>query len=129
MYAQLGQCIAPCTGNISSEEYKSLIGDVLSFLHGSFGDVKRSLEEKMMFASENLLDWEYRGVLFGGVYGKGRETLGLKGQCLHSKAIEFTHPRTNDRLKFESDLPDYFKETIKKISHKTASHREKPVLN
>ncbi len=55
MYAQLGQCVAPCTGRLSSEEYKSLIGDVLSFLRGSFGDVKRSLEEKMLYASENLL--------------------------------------------------------------------------
>ncbi len=49
------------------------------------------------------------------VYGKGRENLNLKGQCLHSKIIEFTHPRTGERLKFESDLPDYFKETIEKI--------------
>jgi len=55
MYAQLGQCVAPCTGRLSSEEYKSIIGDVLAFLRGSFGDVKRSLEEKMSFASENLL--------------------------------------------------------------------------
>lgn len=55
-------------------------------------------------------------VVGDGVYGKGREMLGLKGQCLHSKAIEFTHPRTNERLKFESDLPDYFKETLEKIN-------------
>jgi len=49
------------------------------------------------------------------VYGKGREGFNLKGQCLHSKEIEFTHPRTNERLRFESRLPDYFKETLEKI--------------
>lgn len=55
-------------------------------------------------------------VVGDAVYGKGRETLGLKGQCLHSKIIEFTHPRTKKRLRFESDLPEYFKETVDKIN-------------
>lgn len=52
------------------------------------------------------------------VYGKGRDTLGLVGQCLHSKAIEFTHPRTNERVRFESELPEYFEKTINKIKNR-----------
>lgn len=55
IYSQLGQCVAPCTGKLSPEEYREIISDVLSFLRGSFRDVKKSLEEKMNFASENLL--------------------------------------------------------------------------
>ncbi|MDD6266027.1 MAG: excinuclease ABC subunit UvrC [Clostridia bacterium] len=55
IYSQIGQCIAPCTGNVTKEEYSSLVNDVLSFLRGSFSDVKKSLEEKMIFASENLM--------------------------------------------------------------------------
>ena len=52
------------------------------------------------------------------VYGKGRDTLGLTGQCLHSKSIEFTHPRTNERMKFDSDLPEYFEEALNKIKNR-----------
>ncbi len=49
------------------------------------------------------------------VYGKGRNTMGLNNQCLHSKCIEFTHPRTGERLKFESELPEYFIKLLEKI--------------
>ena len=55
IYAQIGQCCAPCTGNISSAEYKERFSDVLSFLRGSYNEVKRSLTEQMMYASENLM--------------------------------------------------------------------------
>ena len=43
------------------------------------------------------------------------ENFGLSGQCLHAKAIGFVHPRTGEHLYFESELPDYFKNVIKKI--------------
>jgi len=55
MYAQLGQCVAPCTGKIPPEEYRKLIDDVLSFLGGSFSTAKESLDEKMRDASDKLL--------------------------------------------------------------------------
>ena len=55
MYAQLGQCIAPCTGRVTPEEYRAVINDVLEFLGGSFSGVKASLEQKMNYASDNLL--------------------------------------------------------------------------
>lgn len=50
------------------------------------------------------------------VYGKGRDAMGLSGQCLHSKKIEFTHPRTNERLQFETELPEYFLKILNKIA-------------
>ena len=49
------------------------------------------------------------------VYGKGRNAMGLSNQCLHSKCIEFTHPKTGERLKFESALPEYFIKLLNKI--------------
>lgn len=55
LYAQMGVCIAPCTGKISSDEYKEIFSDILSFLRGNFTNVKKSLQEKMNFAAENLM--------------------------------------------------------------------------
>lgn len=55
LYYQLGQCRGVCTGKVSKESYNETVKDLLSFLGGSFGDVKKSLEEKMYYASENLL--------------------------------------------------------------------------
>ncbi len=55
IYAQIGQCCAPCAGNVSAEEYKSRFSDVLAFLRGSYNEVKKSLTDQMMFASDNLM--------------------------------------------------------------------------
>ncbi len=54
IYAQIGQCVAPCTGKVSSEQYKEIFRDITAMLRGSFEDVKRSLTEKMENAAENL---------------------------------------------------------------------------
>lgn len=49
------------------------------------------------------------------VYGPKRVITELQGQCLHAKVIGFTHPATGKRLFFESDLPAYFQNFLKKI--------------
>jgi excinuclease ABC subunit C len=55
LYRQLGHCVAPCSGEVTSEAYREIFRDIITFLRGSFGDVKRSLQEKMEFAADNLL--------------------------------------------------------------------------
>lgn len=52
---QIGLCCGPCTGKISSEEYKRLFTDIIPFLGGAFDDVKESLSKQMEYASDNLL--------------------------------------------------------------------------
>ena len=50
------------------------------------------------------------------VYGSenaNRNFAFLKGQCLHSKLIEFIHPITGEKILIESDLPEYFKKVLK----------------
>ena len=42
------------------------------------------------------------------LYG-ARDKLGVKGQCLHAKYIEFTHPATGERLHFTAEPPAYFR--------------------
>ena len=48
------------------------------------------------------------------VYGRaGAKYKQLGGQCLHAKKIGFIHPKTNEYLEFESELPMYFKSFLK----------------
>lgn len=47
------------------------------------------------------------------LYGKvDRNLKELDGQVLHAYYLELNHPRTNERMVFKSDLPDYFKEIL-----------------
>ncbi len=48
------------------------------------------------------------------VYGPKKAAAGLVGQCLHAKKVGFIHPKTKEYMEFESELPDYFKEFLKK---------------
>lgn len=57
----------------------------------------------------------YKGhpVLGDDVYG--REFKGIVGQCLHAKKIGFVHPISGEYMEFDSELPDYFKEILRKV--------------
>lgn len=48
------QCMAPCQGSISQEEYREKVGHALDFLSGNFNPVLKELERKMKEASENM---------------------------------------------------------------------------
>ena len=52
------------------------------------------------------------------VYGSSKNSYGLIGQCLHAGKIGFLHPKNNEYMEFESDLPDYFTTLLKKIEVK-----------
>lgn len=48
------QCMAPCQGNISKEDYRRQIGKALEFLNGNYQPVVKELEEKMQAASQDM---------------------------------------------------------------------------
>ncbi len=48
------QCLAPCQGYVSKEEYKKLIEQAMELLNGNYTKVSGLLEEKMMLASQEL---------------------------------------------------------------------------
>ena len=50
------------------------------------------------------------------VYGIKKPKYNIDGQVLHAKTIGFIHPRTNEYMEFTSELPEFFKVAIKKIS-------------
>ena len=47
------------------------------------------------------------------VYGKAEK--GVEGQCLHAKKIGVIHPVTGAYLEFDSPLPEYFTEILRKL--------------
>lgn len=49
------------------------------------------------------------------VYGVKKEKTGFEGQCLHARKIGFVHPSSGKYMEFESDLPEYFKNFLKKL--------------
>lgn len=48
------------------------------------------------------------------VYGNGKPKW-LCGQCLHAKKIGFVHPRTDEYMEFDSELPNYFVKFLNSI--------------
>ncbi len=49
------------------------------------------------------------------VYGPGGTPALEGGQCLHAAVLGFTHPVTGERIRTQSELPDYFSEFLNKI--------------
>lgn len=52
-------------------------------------------------------------------YSHQKNEFQVGGQLLHSFSIEFDHPRTGERMKLTSDLPDDFKRVIRILENKT----------
>lgn len=50
------------------------------------------------------------------LYAPKRNAYGLEGQCLHSKSIRFIHPRTEEELYFETELPEYYKKLLEGLT-------------
>lgn len=49
------------------------------------------------------------------MYGNNKKNFGLKGQALHAKIVGFEHPRSHEYMEFESSLPEYFEELLRKL--------------
>ncbi len=49
------------------------------------------------------------------IYGSKTNKFGLNGQLLHSKSVGFIHPSTGEYMEFDSELPEYFSEVLRKI--------------
>lgn len=58
----IGKCCAPCSGNVSREEYHALLKDVISFLEGHTEQVEASLKKQMWEASARM-DYEQAALL------------------------------------------------------------------
>ena len=52
------------------------------------------------------------------VYSNAKNTFGIEGQCLHAGKIGFLHPKNNEYMEFESELPQYFTGLLNKLEVK-----------
>ena len=41
--------------------------------------------------------------------------LGQESQCLFARELKFIHPRTGEPVELRVDLPEYFRELLKKL--------------
>ncbi len=60
------------------------------------------------------------GVAGDLVYGRKAPEKGLSGQCLHARELEFTHPRSGDRIHLSCPLPDYFVQFLARLGEPEA---------
>ena len=60
------------------------------------------------------------GVAGDLVYGRKKPEKGLSGQCLHARELEFTHPRSGERIHLSCPLPDYFTDFLSRLGEPEA---------
>ena len=58
--------------------------------------------------------------LYGdSVYGYDKEKYQLDGQVLHAETLGFIHPTTKEYMEFNVEIPEYFKELLRKLRLET----------
>ena len=54
-------------------------------------------------------------VVGDSVYSNGKNPFGVEGQMLHAYELEFLHPKTKEKMRLNAELPEYFKNVLKKL--------------
>lgn len=49
------------------------------------------------------------------VYSNGKNEFCIEGQMLHARSLDFKHPITGKQMHLEAELPQYFKDVLKKL--------------
>lgn len=50
----IGQCLAPCSGNVAKEEYGAYVKDAMDFLEGRHDEIRKRMEAEMTEAAEKM---------------------------------------------------------------------------
>ena len=90
-------CDAPCQGCITKEEYRERVDAALEFLNGNYSGIIKSLEEKMLQASENL---EFEKAI------EYRELLSSVKQIAQKQKITHTDGEDKDIIALARDEED-----------------------
>lgn len=57
-------------------------------------------------------------VVGDSVYSNGKNEFGVEGQMLHARYLEFKHPITEEKLKLEAPIPEYFEEVLEQLKNR-----------
>jgi 23S rRNA pseudouridine1911/1915/1917 synthase len=57
------------------------------------------------------------------IYGSKKQEFNLKGQLLHAKTIGFIHPRTEEYMEFDSELPEHFTRVLDILRNKKSTRQ------
>lgn len=91
------QCDAPCQAYISKENYREKVDAALEFLNGNYAGIIKSLEEKMLQASEEM---EFEKAI------EYRELLGSVKQIAQKQKITHTNVDDKDIVALAKDEAD-----------------------
>ena len=83
----MGQCMAPCQGEVTKEEYNARVEQALEFLNGNYAPIITSLENDMTQASE-AMDYERAAAI--------RDLLESVRQVAQKQKIEHTDGEDRD---------------------------------
>lgn len=71
IYRDMGRCVAPCTGNVTREEYRSLVRCAEWVLDGNIRETKAMLTADMNAAAENM-EFERAAIIRDSIYALDR---------------------------------------------------------
>lgn len=54
VHGEIGNCLAPCINSENEEKYLEMLKNVIDFLNGKTGDIKKQLKQKMDKCAENF---------------------------------------------------------------------------
>ena len=117
LYYHINQCLGPCEFPIETTIYEPIIKDIITFLRGNPGKVKRTLKMKMENAAERL-EFEQAGhykelitiveQIFDkkGTHNKITEDTDVIGYAANDEhiAVQIFHVRDGSVVKRESDV-------------------------
>lgn len=86
--------------------------EVLEELNG-FSYLKLKLQTGRTHQIRVHMSYLGHAVAGDDVYGPKKVITELNGQCLHAKKVGFIHPKTNEYMEFDSDLPEYFRKFLR----------------
>ncbi|MDR1150569.1 MAG: RluA family pseudouridine synthase [Clostridiales bacterium] len=107
-------CVSNYSGKCAITEYE-LIENL-----GQYSLIKLKLKTGRTHQIRVHMSHIGHSVLGDDVYGGYRKEFSfLKGQMLHAGILGFVHPKTNQRVVFKKEEPEYFYDVIKKIKFKS----------
>lgn len=86
LYYQMKKCSAPCSNNISKDEYRKMVGDVINFLNGKYDEIYLYLNHKMKDAAQKL-DFETAASFRDKI--NSLESIGEKQKIVSSGGSDF----------------------------------------